>query len=54
MNEIDLYDYELPRDRIAQHPVANRSDARLMLIDRGNGDIAHFHIRDLPDLLQRG
>ncbi|MEO1614673.1 MAG: tRNA preQ1(34) S-adenosylmethionine ribosyltransferase-isomerase QueA [Planctomycetota bacterium] len=52
MNEIDLYDYQLPRERIAQEPLANRSDARLMVIDRQSGSIEHYHVRDLPDLLR--
>ena len=52
MSEIDLYDYELPRDLIAQEPLANRSDARLMMIHRNSGEIEHHHVRDLPDLLR--
>ncbi|MEM0925309.1 MAG: tRNA preQ1(34) S-adenosylmethionine ribosyltransferase-isomerase QueA [Planctomycetota bacterium] len=52
MNEIDLYDYELPRELIAQEPLANRSDARLMLVDRRSGTIEHYHVRDLPDLMR--
>ncbi|MEM6473464.1 MAG: tRNA preQ1(34) S-adenosylmethionine ribosyltransferase-isomerase QueA [Planctomycetota bacterium] len=52
MNEIDLYDFELPRERIAQEPLATRSDARLMLVDRRSGTIEHYHVRDLPDLLR--
>jgi S-adenosylmethionine:tRNA ribosyltransferase-isomerase len=51
MDELDRYDYELPRELIAQEPLANRSDARLMVVDRGSGEIEHFHIRDLPELL---
>lgn len=52
MSEIDLYDYELPRERIAQEPLAVRSDARLMVIHRSSGEIEHLYIRDLPDLLR--
>jgi S-adenosylmethionine:tRNA ribosyltransferase-isomerase len=52
MSEIDLYDYEIPRERIAQEPLATRSDARLMLVHRSSGQIEHFHVRDLPDLLR--
>lgn len=52
MSEIDLYDYELPRERIAQEPLTVRSDARLMLINRDSGAIDHYHVRDLPDLLR--
>lgn len=51
MSEIDQYDYSLPRDLIAQHPLAKRSDARLMVVDRTRGQIEHRHIRDLPELL---
>ncbi len=52
MSELDLYDYELPRERIAQDPLATRSDARLMLVDRSTGEIDHYHVRDLPELLR--
>ena len=52
MTEIDLYDYELPRERIAQDPLSTRSDARLMLVDRSTQSIDHYHVRDLPDLLK--
>ena len=52
MSEIDLYDYQIPRERIAQEPLATRSDARLMLVNRASGEIEHQHVRDLPDLLR--
>jgi len=46
-----LFDYDLPRELIAQEPLVNRADARLMLVDRSAGAISHHHVRDLPDLL---
>lgn len=49
-----LFDYDLPRELIAQEPLPNRSDARLMLVDRTNQSLSHHHVRDLPDLLGRG
>lgn len=52
MAEIDQYDYELPKELIAQHPLAQRSDARLLVVDRGRGSIEHYHVRDLPELLR--
>ncbi|WP_404307831.1 tRNA preQ1(34) S-adenosylmethionine ribosyltransferase-isomerase QueA [Neorhodopirellula lusitana] len=52
MHSIDLYDYQLPRERIAQEPLRNRVDARLMVIDRAAGTIDHHHVRDLPELLR--
>ncbi|MGE0510541.1 MAG: tRNA preQ1(34) S-adenosylmethionine ribosyltransferase-isomerase QueA [Acidimicrobiia bacterium] len=48
------FDYDLPEEQIAQHPVEPRDAARL-LVDRGD-DAApeHRHVRDLPDLLEPG
>jgi S-adenosylmethionine:tRNA ribosyltransferase-isomerase len=48
------FDYELPEERIAQHPLAERDAARL-LVDRGPG-VAPEHrvVRDLPTLLDPG
>lgn len=54
MSELDAYDYELPRELISQQPLRQRSDARLMVIDRASGSIDHYHVRDLPELLQAG
>jgi S-adenosylmethionine:tRNA ribosyltransferase-isomerase len=50
----DPYDYELPKELIAQYPLAHRSDARLMLVDRRRKSIWHHYIRDLPELLAPG
>ena len=47
-------EYELPAELIAQEPLRNRADARLMLIDRQRGSIDHYHVRDLPRLLEPG
>ena len=46
------YDYPLPRELIAQRPLKNRADARLMLVDRQSQAVSHHHVRDLPDLLR--
>ena len=51
MSELDQYDYELPRELIAQEPLATRSDSRLMLVERSTGRIDHYHVRDLPELI---
>jgi S-adenosylmethionine:tRNA ribosyltransferase-isomerase len=47
-------DYNLPSGLIAQEPLSNRADARLMLVDRQTDSISHLHVRDLPRLLQPG
>ena len=52
MSTLDQYDYHLPRELIAQEPLAARSDARLLVVSRKTGAIEHYHVRDLPDLLR--
>ncbi len=47
-------DYTLPSELVAQEPLRNRADARLMVIDRARASIKHHHIRDLPSLLGPG
>lgn len=54
MSDIDQYDYELPSELIAQHPLRNRSDARLLVVDRRLQSVDHAHVRDLPDILNPG
>ena len=54
MSDADLYDYELPRELIAQRPLADRSAARLLVVRRDAGTLEHRHVRDLPDLLTAG
>jgi S-adenosylmethionine:tRNA ribosyltransferase-isomerase len=54
MTDLSRYDYSLPAHLIAQQPVAKRSDARLLGVDRRGGGFAHRHIRDLPELLSPG
>jgi len=50
----DYFDYDLPHALIAQEPLPNRVDARLMVVDCQRGEIEHHHIRDLPYLLSSG
>lgn len=54
MSELDQYDYELPRELIAQYPLANRASARLMVVRRADQSIEHSHIRELPEILSAG
>ena len=54
MSELDQYDYDLPRELIAQHPLGRRSDARLMVVRRDEQSIDHGYIRDLPAILDPG
>ena len=47
-------DYELPPERIAQHPIAERDDARLMVVERGTAAIEHARFRKLGRFLHEG
>ena len=48
------YDFDLPKNLIAQEPTRNREDARLLVVDRQRGTIEHAHFRDLTDWLRPG
>lgn len=50
---VDLFDYALPADRIAQEP-RERGTSRLLVLDRDTGAMAHRGIADLPSLLEPG
>jgi S-adenosylmethionine:tRNA ribosyltransferase-isomerase len=50
IDELSEYDYELPPDRIAREPLAERDAARLLVVDRSTGRIEHCQVRDLPEL----
>ena len=62
----DLFDFDLPRELIAQHPISPRDAARMLLVGdgragsgqrdgarQGNG-LQDCTLRDLPDLLRPG
>ena len=46
------FDFDLPQDRIAQHPARPRDAARLLEV--GSGALADRGVRDLPSLLRAG
>jgi S-adenosylmethionine:tRNA ribosyltransferase-isomerase len=51
---LDLFDYKLPRERIAQHPLPERDAARLLVLDRAGGDNRHSQVRELWRWLRAG
>lgn len=46
------FDYALPPELIAQHPVEPRDAARLLVVDRAGGRLEHRIFRDLPEYLR--
>ena len=53
MKTSDFY-YDLPEELIAQDPLANRSDSRLMVLDKENGAVSHHVFREIVDYLNPG
>ena len=51
---LDLFDYDLPADRIAHEPASPRDASRLLVLDRRKGALTHRRFRDLPDELRAG
>ena len=51
----DLFDFDLPPDRIALRPIAPRDAARLLVVRPGaEPELDDRGVRDLPDLLRAG
>src|SRR5947199_2708141 len=47
------FDFELPRELIADRPLEPREAARLLVLP-SSGEMLHRHIADLPELLRPG
>ena len=54
LNSSSNYDFELPKELIAQEPLERRADSRLLVVDRAANDIAHTHVRDISRLIMPG
>ena len=48
------YQFDLPRELIAQYPVEPRDKCRLLVVNRQTGQIADHIFTDLPDFIARG
>ncbi len=46
------FDYELPPERIAQEPLADRAASRMLHLERGSGAWRDRSFREFPDLLR--
>ena len=53
MKTSDFY-YDLPEKLIAQEPIKNRSDSRLMCLDKVSGKTEDKHFYDIENLLEKG
>ena len=51
---LDDFDYQLPEELIAQHPLEDRSASRLLHLEPSTGKVHHRQFRDCLDLLRPG
>jgi S-adenosylmethionine:tRNA ribosyltransferase-isomerase len=49
---LDELNFDLPPERIAQHPLATRDASRMLLLDKATGAWDDRHFREFPDLLR--
>ncbi|AIM15737.1 MULTISPECIES: tRNA preQ1(34) S-adenosylmethionine ribosyltransferase-isomerase QueA [Neobacillus] len=52
--KVDLFDFHLPEELIAQVPLKNRMDSRLMVLDKKTGEIKHEVFKNITEYLREG
>ena len=53
MKTSDFY-YDLPEELIAQHPIKNREESRLLILDKDTGQVEHRKFKNIIDYLYEG
>ena len=52
--KLSKFDFELPKNLLAQHPTAGRDESRLMVLNRKDKTIAHHTFKDIIDFFDEG
>ncbi|MBD3401783.1 tRNA preQ1(34) S-adenosylmethionine ribosyltransferase-isomerase QueA [candidate division GN15 bacterium] len=52
--DLSLFDYDLPRELIAQFPSRRRDQSRLLVLDRSSGETRQGRFRDILDYIKPG
>lgn len=52
--DIEAFDYHLPESLIAQTPLKNRDESRLLILGRQSGNIEHQQFKNVIDYLESG
>lgn len=50
---LEEFNYNLDESLIAQTPIKNRDDSKLLILDKTNGKIEHKHFKDIIDYLDK-
>lgn len=51
--KVEEFNYDLPEELIAQVPLNNRSESRLLVVDKKTGALEHKHFYDIVDMLDK-
>ncbi len=52
--DVKEFDFDLPEELIAQHPLQKRDASRLMVLDKTTGEIEHKTFHDIIEYLNKG
>ncbi|MFM9279231.1 tRNA preQ1(34) S-adenosylmethionine ribosyltransferase-isomerase QueA [Paenibacillus jiagnxiensis] len=52
--DVNLYDFHLPEELIAQTPLKERSSSRLLTLNKQSGEIGHHTFKDIVNFLNPG
>ncbi|MBY0146734.1 tRNA preQ1(34) S-adenosylmethionine ribosyltransferase-isomerase QueA [Neobacillus niacini] len=52
--KVDLFDFHLPEELIAQVPLQNRTDSRLMAVNKETGELKHDIFKNISEYLREG
>lgn len=53
-SKLSDYDYHLPAELIAQRPLENREQSRMMILNKESGSITHSTFNRFPELMEEG
>ena len=51
---LEDFDYDLPKELIAQTPLKDRSSSKLLVLNKDTGEITHHHFKDIIHYLEEG
>ena len=51
---VDDFNYDLPKELVAQHPLDRRDESRMMVVERKTGRVAHARFKEFPGSLRPG
>ncbi|WP_312093447.1 tRNA preQ1(34) S-adenosylmethionine ribosyltransferase-isomerase QueA [Niallia sp.] len=52
--KVDLFDFHLPEELIAQTPLEDRTSSRLMVVNKETGDLEHRKFKDIYEYINPG